>query len=150
MNSFTRGGCQKLYFKLEQIKPAITFFFLIIVFAVYSSNGMMPSAFFQASSGYHGIASWYGEADPGVQRLTASGEVFDDGQATCACRVFPLGTYVKVTNIQDGKFVICRVNDRGPDKSLNRVVDLTKSSFEKIANPDIGLIKVMITPLRMN
>ena len=124
--------------------------YLVVALAACLPKGMTSFGLLQAFPRYHGIASWYSETDPGAQRLTASGEVFDDGKATCASWYFPLGTYVKVTNVQGGKFVICRVNDRGPDGSLNRVVDLTKSSFEKIANPDIGLIQVMTTPLRMN
>ena len=104
--------------------------------------------FLQAFPRDYGTASWYSETDPGVHRLTASGEVFDDAKATCASWYFPFGSYVKVTNIHDGKFVICRVNDRGPKRSLNRVIDLTKSSFGKIADPEDGLIKVMVTPLK--
>ena len=120
---------------------SFTLFFLVVVFAAH--------AFLQVSPCYYGTASWYSETDPGICRLTASGEVFDDRQATCASWKFPFGTYVKVTNVQDGRSVVCRVNDRGPEASLDRVIDLSKSSFEKIADPDIGLIKVMITPLKM-
>ena len=131
-------------------RHGLRLFFIAIAFVAYLSEGMMPSVFFQVFPCDYGIASWYSEADPGIQRLTASGEIFDDEKATCASWYFPLGTYVKVTSVEDGKSVICRVNDRGPEESLNRVIDLTKSSFGEIANPDVGLIKVMITPLQMN
>lgn len=97
-----------------------------------------------------GIASWYSESDARINRFTASGEIFDDTQATCASRDFPFGTYVKIVNIHNGKSVICRVNDHGPRRSLNRVIDLTKSSFQKIADPDLGLIEVTVTPVPDN
>lgn len=96
---------------------------------------------------YHGIASWYSKSDAYIHWLTANGEVFDDADQTCASWDFPFGTYVKVTNIKNGKFVICRVNDRGPYGPLNRAIDLTKASFQKIADPDLGLAEVTITPL---
>ena len=97
---------------------------------------------------YHGTASWYSESDPHIRRLTANGEVFDDTKMTCASWHFPFGTYVEVTNIRNGKSVVCRVNDRGPKPSLNRAIDLTASSFRKIASPELGLIQVMIRPVR--
>lgn len=105
------------------------------------------SLFFQISMGERGIASWYSRDDAGVGTHTANGELFDDGQATCASWKFPIGTYVKITNPQNGKSVVCRVNDRGPQQDLNRAIDLTKASFEKIADPDLGLIEVMIHPI---
>ncbi len=96
---------------------------------------------------HHGVASWYDRSDS-LNGLTANGEVFNDAEATCASWDFPFGTYVKITNIKNGKFVICRVNDRGPDWPLNRTIDLTKSSFQKIADPELGLVEVTITPIR--
>ena len=93
-----------------------------------------------------GIASWYSESDAAIQKYTASGEVFDDTQDTCASWEFAFGTYLKVTNVKNGRSVVCRVNDRGPAFSLNRRIDLTKTSFEKIADPNLGLIEVRILP----
>lgn len=97
-----------------------------------------------------GVASWYSQTDPHINKLTANGEVFDETAATCASWDFPFGTYVQVTNIQNGRSVICRVNDRGPDKSLNRILDLTKSSFEKIADPEVGLVQVKVVPVPLS
>ena len=59
-----------------------------------------------------GKASWYGKRFHG--RTTASGEDFDMFELTAAHRQLPLGTYVKVTNLRNGKSIIVRVNDRGP------------------------------------
>ncbi|MBZ5533934.1 MAG: septal ring lytic transglycosylase RlpA family protein [Acidobacteriia bacterium] len=72
-----------------------------------------------------GEASWYGKQFHG--RTTASGEDFDMFELTAAHRQLPLGTYVKVTNLRNGKWIIVRVNDRGPYVG-NRIMDLSYSA----------------------
>src|SRR6185312_6128018 len=72
-----------------------------------------------------GDASWYGKQFHG--RVTASGEDFDMFELTAAHRELPLGTYVKVTNLPTGKWVVVRVNDRGPYVG-NRIMDLSYSA----------------------
>lgn len=69
-----------------------------------------------------GNASWYGKSFHG--RTTASGEDFDMFELTAAHRQLPLGTYVRVTDLRNGKSVIVRVNDRGP-YIKGRIVDLS-------------------------
>ena len=91
-----------------------------------------------------GIASWYSETDPGILPTTANGEIFDDRQLTCASWDYPFNTKLKVTNLKNGKEVICRVNDRGPAKRLGRLIDLTKTAFKKIADTQKGLIQVSV------
>src|SRR5438132_8201796 len=68
-----------------------------------------------------GNASWYGKSFHG--RSTASGEDFDMFELTAAHRQLPLGCLIKVTNLHNGKWVIVRVNDRGPFVK-NRIIDL--------------------------
>ena len=94
-----------------------------------------------------GIASWYSETDPGINRHTANGEIFNDSQLTCASWDFPFGTLLKVTNQTNGKSVVCRVNDRGPHKRLERLIDLTRTAFSRIASTRGGLIRVSVVPL---
>lgn len=94
-----------------------------------------------------GIASWYSETDPFINKHTANGEVFDDSKLTCASWHHPFNTRLKVTNLSNGKSVVCRVNDRGPAKRLNRVIDLTIGAFKKIAPARKGLIRVSVTKL---
>ncbi len=72
-----------------------------------------------------GDASWYGKQFHGKE--TASGENFDMFELTAAHRHLPLGTYVKVTNLRNGKWVVVRVNDRGPYVG-NRIMDLSYSA----------------------
>jgi len=72
-----------------------------------------------------GEASWYGKQFHG--KTTASGEDFDMFEFTAAHRKLPLGTFVKVTNLKNGKWIIVRVNDRGPYVG-NRIMDLSYSA----------------------
>lgn len=75
-----------------------------------------------------GEASWYGGNDDGFSgRPTASGELFDPKELTCAHRTLPLGTYIEVENLDNGKQVVVKVNDRGPF-SKGRILDLSKKA----------------------
>ena len=86
-------------------------------------------------------ASWYGAECAG--KPTANGELFDPSAMTCAMWDVPFDTRVKV---QLGpRFVVVRVNDRGPAKRLNRGIDLSEAAFAKLADTDAGLIKVELT-----
>ncbi len=93
------------------------------------------------------IASWYSETDPGINLHTANGEIFDDRKMTCASWDYSFGTLLRVTNVENGKSVVCRVNDRGPNKRLGRYLDLTIHAFRRIANPRSGLIRVSVAKL---
>jgi rare lipoprotein A len=77
-----------------------------------------------------GVASWYGKQFHG--RATASGEDFDMFELTAAHRELPLGTYVKVTNLRNGKSVVVRVNDRGPYVE-GRIMDLSYSAARMLS-----------------
>lgn len=76
-----------------------------------------------------GIASWYGPNFHG--KLTANGEIYDMYKLTAAHRTLPFNTIVKVTNLDNGKSVQVRVNDRGP-YAKNRIIDLSKKAAEEI------------------
>jgi rare lipoprotein A len=69
-----------------------------------------------------GPASWYGKQFHG--RTTANGESFDMFELTAAHKRLPLGSYVKVTNLKTGKWLVVRINDRGPYVG-DRIVDLS-------------------------
>ena len=91
-----------------------------------------------------GKASWYSQNDPGILLTTANMERFNDSKLTCAVWDLPFNTILKVTNLENGKSVIVRVNDRGPAKRLNRTIDLTKQAFSRIADLDKGLADVSV------
>ena len=94
-----------------------------------------------------GTASWYGRSSPKIKKRTASAEIFNDKRMTCASWKFPLKTRLKITNLDNGRSVICVVNDRGPAKRLGRAIDLTRAAFKKISDPRKGLVTVSVMPL---
>ncbi len=94
-----------------------------------------------------GTASWYSKHSPGVKKTTANMEIFDDTQMTCAIWDVPFNQKLRVTNLETGKSVIVRVNDRGPHKRLvnaGRVIDLSKGAFQQIAGLKQGLVRVKV------
>jgi rare lipoprotein A len=78
----------------------------------------------QSNKGYHeqGVASWYGSKFHG--RRTSSGESYDMHLATAAHKSLPLPTYAEVTNLDNGRKVIVKINDRGPFKN-GRLIDMS-------------------------
>ncbi len=88
-----------------------------------------------------GTASWYGRQFHG--RKTASGETFDMNAMTAAHRSLPLNCYIRVTNKNNGKSVVVKVNDRGPFHG-NRVVDLSYGAAKQLGITNAGVAKVSI------
>lgn len=87
-----------------------------------------------------GIASFYHPKFVG--RKTANGEVFSNDKFTAASNFFKLGSYVKVTNTRNGKFIYVKINDRMGHPS--RVIDLTQKAAKALDFIDRGLVKVEI------
>ena len=89
-----------------------------------------------------GVASYYHNKFNG--RKTASGEVFSNNKLTAAHRTYPFGTYLKVTNVANGKSVLVKVNDRGPF-TKGKELDLSRKAFMDITdNPNKGNLQVNI------
>ena len=88
-----------------------------------------------------GTASFYGGKWHG--RKTANGEIFDTYKLTAAHKTLPFGTKVKVTNLNNGKSVVVRINNRGPYVK-GRVIDLSQAAFSKIENMSRGVTKVKL------
>ena len=97
----------------------------------------------KSSQGYNerGIASWYGNKFHG--RKTSSGEKYDMYAMTAAHKTLPLPTYVEVTNLENGRQIIVKVNDRGPFHQ-NRIIDLSYVAAKKlgISSKGTGLVEV--------
>jgi rare lipoprotein A len=91
-----------------------------------------------------GLASWYGGKFHG--RRTASGEIFDTRQLTAAHRSLPFGTRVLVTNLENGKSVTVRINDRGPFVE-GRVIDLSLAAATAIGLAGRGVVPVRVEVL---
>ena len=88
-----------------------------------------------------GRVSWYGPGFHG--RRTANGEIFDTHELTMAHRSLPMGTNVRVTNLENGRSVVLRVNDRGP-YVRGRVADLSHAAAERLGFVDDGVVPARI------
>ncbi|MCP5076170.1 MAG: septal ring lytic transglycosylase RlpA family protein [Rhodobacteraceae bacterium] len=91
-----------------------------------------------------GVASWYGPKFH--RRMTSNGEWFDMHDLTAAHTTLPLPSYVKVTNLSNGKQAVLRVNDRGPF-AHDRIIDLSKRSSEILGFKGKGTQKVKVVYL---
>ena len=88
-----------------------------------------------------GMASWYG--DDFHNKRTANGEIYDMRAITAAHRTLPLPSIVRVTNLENGKSIIARVNDRGPYVK-NRIIDLSEKGAELLGYKNKGVAKVKV------
>lgn len=91
-----------------------------------------------------GVASWYGPTFHGGR--TATGETYDMNAMTGAHPTLPLPTWVQVTNLQNGRSVVVRLNDRGPFAS-NRVIDLSRAAAERLDMIRAGTAMVEVRSL---
>ena len=88
-----------------------------------------------------GLASWYGERFHG--KRTASGEPFNMQELTAAHRTLPFGTRVRVRNLDNGREVVVRINDRGPFNG-RRVIDLSRAAATALGMVKSGVVKVQV------
>jgi rare lipoprotein A len=88
-----------------------------------------------------GIASWYGSDFHG--KYTANGEVFDMNEVTAAHQTLPMPSLVRVTNLENGRSIIVRVNDRGPFVN-GRIIDLSRRSAQLLGIERQGTAKVRV------
>ena len=92
----------------------------------------------------YGIASFYASKFQG--RPTHNDEIYDSAKYTAACNVFPLNTWLKVTNLKNKKSIIVKVNDRMHPKN-KRLVDLSKIAAKKLGFISRGITKVKVEVL---
>jgi rare lipoprotein A len=88
-----------------------------------------------------GLASWYGARHAG--RRTANGERFDPSALTAAHRTLPFGSRVRVTNLENGRSVVVRINDRGPFAE-GRLVDLSEAAARAIGMAASGVARIRL------
>lgn len=111
-----------------------------------------PVSYEVAGSTYHvlassnkyklkGVASWYGTKFHG--RRTSSGETYDMLQLTAAHKTLPIPCYVKVTNLDNGKILVVRVNDRGPFVK-SRIIDLSYAAAHQLGMAEKGTANVIV------
>lgn len=93
----------------------------------------------------HGKASWYGIRCNGGTR-TASGERLSNQAATAAHKTLPMGTKVRVTNLENGKSEVVRINDRGP-YIHGRIIDVTEGVAQRLEFFKRGVVRVKVEVL---
>lgn len=113
---------------------------LLVLLTSCAAPGLRPRAW-EGLSGEVGLASWYGVPYHG--RRTSSGEVYDMYQLTAAHRDIPLGSWVEVTNLTNGRSLTVRINDRGPFVD-GRVIDLSYASAVLLGVTGPGVVPVRV------
>ena len=92
----------------------------------------------------YGTASFYSNSFNG--KKTANGEIYSQKKMTAACNVLPLGTWIRVTNLRNGRSVLVKTNDRLHAR-MKRVVDLSRGAAEKLNYIKSGLTRVRVEVL---
>ncbi len=124
---------------MKKIKVILSCFILFFIFLSFHSFAEEKN-----KKVFFGLASWYGGGEP-LNDYTANGERFNPYYYTCATREFPFNSRLRVTNLNNGRSIVVRVNDRGPASWLPlRVVDLTKQAFREIEDLEKGLTYVQV------
>lgn len=115
--------------------------------APYRINGRLYVPEFDPAYDRVGLASWYGDAFHG--RPTANGEVFDKERISAAHPTLPLPSRVRVTNLENGRTIELRVNDRGPFVG-DRLIDLSEAAARELGFREQGLARVRVQFLALD
>src|SRR4029077_18513548 len=132
MTSRTRGSSRQVLWAMG-----------ISVGMLLSACSWVPKGTSQLDVGIEdrGVASWYGESFHGKQ--AANGELFDMEALTAAHRTLPLGSMVRVVNLENGKHLHVRITDRGPYVN-NRILDLSRGTAVRLGMMEGGLSVVRV------
>ncbi|ALJ35332.1 septal ring lytic transglycosylase RlpA family protein [Azospirillum brasilense] len=107
----------------------------------YQVNGVWYYPAEDYSYSETGIASWYG---PGFhQKVTANGEVYDQNELTAAHKTLPMPSLVRVTNLDNGRSLVVRINDRGPYAN-GRIIDMSRRGAQLLGFEGNGTAKVRV------
>jgi len=114
---------------------------VIIFFAFHASFAMQKPG---VKNIKYGSASFY--ADKFIAHSTSNGEKYNHKKYTAACNIFPLGKWIKVTNLRNHKSVILKINDRLSRKS-EHIVDVSQTAAKKLVFMSQGVAKVRVEML---
>lgn len=117
-------------------------YILGLVILLSSCAGM---EYFPSGDVQKGLASWYGADFHG--KRTSNKEIYNMYAMTAAHKTLPFGTYVKVTNLENGRSVVVRINDRGPFVK-GRIIDLSYAAAKKLGMSNTGVVPVKIKVLK--
>lgn len=115
---------------------SLSFLFIVSIIIISSCASSRRGVFKQ-----EGVASWYGPGFHG--KKTANGERYNQRRMTAAHKTLPFNTEVKVTNLDNGRSVVVRINDRGPYVD-DRIIDLSKKAARKLGMLQTGTARVRL------
>lgn len=118
---------------------------LLILFSLLAGCSGLPFGGVPGDYRAEGKASYYGKAHHGNK--TASGERFNQNDMTAAHRTLPFGTRVKVTNLNNNRSVVVRINDRGPF-TRGRIIDVSHKAAEALDMIRSGVVPVSVESLK--
>lgn len=132
---------------MKQLLAAVLmlFFLPLQVFAQVKTDAAQSKASQKQHTVLYGQASYYASKFHG--RKTANGEIFDHKKMTAACNTLPLGTWVLITNLRNGKTIKVKINDRLHHKT-RRLVDLTSAGAQKLGFIKQGLTRVKVEVIK--
>ncbi|HLO78430.1 MAG TPA: septal ring lytic transglycosylase RlpA family protein [Magnetospirillum sp.] len=110
----------------------------------YQVNGVLYTPQMDWAYDQQGRASWYGKPFHG--RLTANGEIYDQNELTAAHQTLPLPSVVRVTNLENGRSLVLRVNDRGPFVT-GRIIDVSRRAAQLLKFHGQGTTRVRVEVL---
>jgi rare lipoprotein A len=125
------------------MKQTLTYLVILILFAYAAIAQTGPAISKKTPKVLYGTASFYANKFEG--RKTANGEIFSQKKLTAACNVLPLGTWIRVTNLRNGRSVVVKINDRLHYR-MKRVTDLSGAAARQIGHND-GLTRVKVEVL---
>jgi len=118
---------------------------LFILCSVILLTSCAGQTYFRSGNVQKGLASWYGPDFHG--KLTSNGEIYNMHALTAAHKTLPFGAYVRVTNLNNGKSIVVRINDRGPFVK-GRIIDLSYAAAKKLGTDITGVAPVKIKVLK--
>jgi len=131
------------------MKLGICVLSLVLAFSAFPSPASTAPKFTNLTASYYTYQSCRKEGTSGV--WTASGERFNENDLTCALRSRDFGGLYRVTNLKNGKSVVVRHNDYGPNKKLHakgRIIDLSRGAFLRLAPLSDGVIPVKVERIK--
>ncbi len=131
---------------MKQVLVIVALMWGLTLHATDTAEPAAASLHSESSPPNVGIASWYGQQHQG--KIMANGKLFDSRAFTTASRTLPLGAWIRVFNLRNGKSADVQVTDRGPNKRLRgRILDLSEAAAKKLGFQRDGLTVVAFVVL---
>ena len=140
----SRLSAQKKYIHLAILLITAVFFIAPLKALAQNADTATKAKSIKSKRVLYGLASFYANKFEG--KKTANGEIFSQKKLTCACNVLPLGTWIRVTNLRNGRTVVVKTNDRLHPR-MKRIIDLSRAAATKLGYVGSGLTRVKVEVL---